>query len=95
MEQAIRKSVDKEGKESVSYSKSWEKNGIRNSIEVRKVDGGYIIRKSRYGKPADDPEAQYIEENSESVSTTNPFEKKEEKKNDDKMFSFIDLPELM
>ena len=91
-EQTIRKSTDKNGKESVSYRKEWEKNGIRNSIEVRKVEGGYIIRKSRYGKPANDPEAQYIDESSESVSTTNPFEKKKEE--NDKMFSFIDLPEF-
>ena len=94
MEEVIRKAKDKKGSESISYSKRWEKNGINNSIEVRKVEGGYIIRKSRYGKPVNDPNGEYIDESSESVSTTNPFEKKKEDDND-KMFSFIDLPELM
>lgn len=94
MEEVIRKEKDKKGTESISYSKRWEKNGINNSIEVRKVEGGYIIRKSRYGKPSDDPKGEYIDESSEYVSTTNPFEKKKEDEID-KMFSFIDLPELI
>lgn len=95
MEEMVRKVKDKNGNESVTYRKEWEKNGIRNSKEVRKVEGGYIIRESKYGKPADDPEAEYIDESKEYVSTENPFEKKKEDAGDDKMFSFIDTPTLL
>lgn len=91
MEEVIRKSVDKSGSESITYRKEWEKNGIRHSKEVKKVEGGYIIRENKYGKPADDPEAEYINESKEYVSTENPFEKKKED-NDESMFSFIDTP---
>ena len=91
MEEMIRKVKDKNGDESTTYRKEWEKNGIRHSKEVRKVEGGYIIRESKSGKPADDPESEYVDESKEYVSTENPFEKKEEK-SDEKMFSFIDTP---
>lgn len=92
MEESIRKVKDHNGNESVTYRKEWEKNGVRHSKEVRKVEGGYIIRESKYGKPQDDPEAPYVDENKEYVSTENPFDKKAEKKEDDKMFSFVDTP---
>ena len=87
----VTKVKGKDGKESISYRKSWEKNGINHSIEVRKVEGGYIITKSRYGKAADDESAEYIDERSEEVSTTNPFNKEEDSE-DEKMFGFIDKP---
>ena len=88
-EQVIRKTKDKNGNESVSYRKEWEKNGIHFSKEIRKVEGGYIIRESKYGKPNDDPEAEYVDESKEWVSTTNPLD---EKKGDDNMFGFVDTP---
>ena len=90
----VTKEVDKDGNESLSYRKSWEKNGMNHSIEVKKVEGGYIISESKYGKPTDEGEnAEYTDERSERVSTTNPFaDDKEEKLDDDKMFGFIDNP---
>lgn len=90
----ITKEVDKTGNESLSYRKSWEKNGLNYSIEVRKVEGGYIIVESKYGTPKDQGEgAEYVDERSERVSTTNPFkEKKEENLTDEKMFGFVDNP---
>ena len=91
MEEVIRKSVDKSGSESITYRKEWEKNGIRHSKEVKKVEGGYIIRENKYGKPTDNPEAEYVDESKEYVSTENPFEKKKED-NNEKMFSFTDTP---
>ena len=91
MDQEIRKSTDKNGNESITYRKSWDKNGIHFSKEIRKVEGGYIIRESKYGKPSDDPEAEYIDESKEYASTENPLEKKK-KDDDEKMFSFVDLP---
>lgn len=72
---------------SVSIVKESTVNGITKSIEVKKVEGGYIIRKTKHGKAKDDEESEWINEVSESVSLTNPFEKKEEKNN---LFSFVD-----
>lgn len=93
MEEVIRRSKDKNGFESVTYRKEWKKDGINYSKEIRKVEGGYIIRESKYGKPTNDPEAEYIDETKEYVSVENPFEKEKEKtKINDKMFSFIDEP---
>jgi hypothetical protein len=93
----ITKETLKDGTESISYSKSWEKNGLNYRKEVRKVEGGYIINESKHGKPKDEGEdAEWIDENKEYVTTENPFEeKKEEKEDEQKMFSFIDMPSLM
>ena len=92
----VTKEVDKNGNESISYRKSWDKNGLHHSIEVKKVEGGYIITESKYGTPKDQEGAEYVDERSERVSTTNPFDdKKEEKIDDEKMFGFVDRPELI
>ena len=88
----VEKETGKDGKESLSYRKSWKKNGINHSKEVKKVEGGYIIRESKYGKPEDEDDAEYIDESKEYVSTTNPFDKKKEDKGEDKMFGFVDNP---
>lgn len=88
----ISKEVAKDGTESITYSKSWEKNGMSHRKEVRKVEGGYIITESKYGKPNDVEDAEYIDERKEYVTTENPFEPKEEKSDDQKMFDFVDTP---
>lgn len=92
----ITKEVSKEGNKSVTYRKSWDKNGIHHSKEVRKVEGGYIVTESKYGTPEDGEEkGEYVDERKEWVTTENPFEAKEEEKdNDEKMFSFIDKPDF-
>jgi len=93
----ISKETLKDGTESITYSKSWEKNGMNHRKEVRKVEGGYIVTESQHGKPKDQGEdGEWIDERKEYVTTENPFEaKKEEKKEEQKMFSFIDMPSLM
>ena len=89
----ISKETLKDGTVSFTYRKSWEKNGMDHSKEVRKVEGGYIITESRYGKPTDQGEdAEYIDERKEYVTTENPFEPEPEKTEDEKMFDFIDTP---
>ena len=91
----VTKEIDKNGNESISYRKSWEKNGMNNSIEVKKVEGGYIISESKYGRPTDGGEdAEYVDERSERVSTTNPFNDKKEEKldKDENLFGFVDKP---
>lgn len=90
----VEKETKKDGSESISYRKSWEKNGLNHSKEVRKVEGGYIIRESKHGKPKDaGDDAEWIDETKEYVSTTNPFdEKKKEDNADNKMFGFVDQP---
>ncbi len=88
----ISKEIAKDGTESITYSKSWDKNGISHRKEVRKVEGGYIVTESKYGKPSDQKDAEYIDERKEYVTTENPLEAKEEKSDDEKMFDFIDTP---
>jgi len=91
----VTKETDKDGKETISYRKSWEKNGLNHSIEVSKVDGGYIIEESKHGKPKDGgDDAEWIDERTQRVSTTNPFKDEKEDKldKDDKMFGFVDTP---
>ena len=90
----VTKETDKNGKESISYSKSWDKNGMHHNIEVKKVEGGYIISESKHGKPKDEGDnAEWVDERSERVSTTNPFkDEKEDKLDDENMFDFIDKP---
>jgi hypothetical protein len=91
----VTQEIDKEGNKSLSYRKSWEKNGLNHSIEVKKVEGGYIISESKYGTPKDQGEdAEYIDERSERVSTINPFKDDKEDKldKDEKMFGFVDKP---
>ena len=91
-EVAITKSVNDKNK-SVTYTKRLEKGGVTYMKEVKKVEGGYIIRESKYGKPEGSEE--YIDESKEYVTTTNPFDKEEKKESDDdKMFSFIDEPTM-
>lgn len=91
MEKVLRETVNEDGSKSITYRKEWKKNGINYSKEVRQVEGGYIIRESKYGKPSDNSDAEYIDETREYVSVENPFKSKE-KDNDEKMFSFIDSP---
>ena len=94
----VTQEIDKEGNKSISYRKSWDKNGLHHSIEVKKVEGGYIISESKYGAPKDEGEnGEYVDERSERVSTTNPFKDDKEDKLDknDNMFSFVDKPELI
>ena len=91
------KETGKDGSQTITYRKSWEKNGMNHSKEVRKVEGGYIITESAYGKPSDGGEdAEYIDERKEYVTTENPFdEPKEEKSDEKKMFDFIDTPLML
>jgi len=88
----LTKETAKDGTESISYRKEWKKNGLNHTKQVRKVEGGYIVTESKYGKPEDSgEEAEYIDEHKEYVSTTNPLEKKKDDEKDT-MFDFIDNP---
>lgn len=88
----ITKEISDNGNKSITYRKEWKKNGINHSKQVRKLEGGYIITESKYGKPSDGGEdAEYIDERKEYISTTNPLEKKKEDK-EDNMFDFVDNP---
>jgi hypothetical protein len=93
----VSKEVDSKGNESISYRKSWEKDGINHSKEVKKLEGGYLITEAKYGtlKGQGEESGEYIDERKEYISTTNPFNKKEdkeEKSDDEKLFGFIDEP---
>ena len=89
----ITKETNKDGTESTSYSKSWQNNGLEHRKEIKKVEGGYIITESKYGKPKDGgDDAEYIDERKEYVTTKNPLDESEDKDEDEKLFSFVDTP---
>ena len=87
------KEIAKDGTESITYSKSWEGNGMSHRKEVRKVEGGYIVTESKYGTPKDGGEkADYVDERKEYVTTENPFDEAIDKDEDEKLFAFVDTP---
>ena len=88
---SINKRTEKDGTESITYSKSWEKDGLNYRKEVRKVEGGYIVTESKHGNPKGEDEG-WIDERRESVTTENPLDAAENKSDDEKMFDFIDSP---
>ncbi len=88
------KETGKDGSKTVTLRKSWEKNGLSFSKEVRKVEGGYIITESKYGKPNDVEDAEYIDERKEYVTTKNPFDEIKPTEDEAKMFSFVDTPSM-
>lgn len=91
----ITKETNNDGSKKVTYRKEWKENGLTCTKEVRKVEGGYIIRESKWGKPknVEDVEGEdYVDETKEYVTTENPLKEKEEKSDDEKMFDFIDKP---
>lgn len=65
----------------VKYKK-WSKeetiNGITKSIKVEQVSNGYIITYCKYGRDMSVEDSEYIDEEVKKISTTNPFEKKED-----------------
>lgn len=55
--------------------KSIEKDGITKSIEVRKVENGYVISVNEYGE---DNKGKWYSHDKTYVSKTNPLTKEEE-----------------
>jgi len=90
----ITRETAKDGTKSITYSKSWQVGNMNHNKEVRQVEGGYIVTESKHGSlPSEgDEKSEYIDERKEYVTTENPFEPKEEKSDDQKMFDFIDTP---
>lgn len=79
-----------EKEKSKRVKKSLTKDGMTYEITVEEVEGGFIVTKSMWGdrplaKPKDGRTSEYISKEKRYVSTTNPFEEKEEK--DDFNFS--------
>ena len=59
-------------------NKEWryssEKNGITKSCCVKQVENGYTVRISKYGRPNDKEDSEYIDESKEFISKVNPLE---------------------
>jgi hypothetical protein len=66
-----------ENKKKAEYSQTEEKDGVTTRIRVREVNNGFVINVSRYGYVGTAKGEQYIDENEEFISTTNPLEKKQ------------------
>lgn len=77
-----------------TISKEIRENGVTERITVEKVKGGYIVTKTKYGKPEDDENAEWVDQTERMVTTENPLkeDKDEDDSKHDKMFDFIDKP---
>ena len=61
-----------------SWRKSVQRNGITESIEVKQVENGFIIRKERYGEDLNSKSPnKWISESKEYVSKENPLAEEE------------------
>lgn len=67
-----------------------DKNGLTKSVNVEKVENGWIIRINRYGNIKD----KWIDENKTYISSTNPFAKKDNSPAPEELFDLIQRMEL-
>lgn len=61
------------------WSKEIRTDDVTKRIEVEEVTNGYIITVSKYGTGED---GKYFDDCTKKISTTNPFEKSEDKEED-------------
>jgi len=83
--------IDKNGDgKSVTYRKRWEDGKMHHSVTVEKVEGGYVVTKSKNGRESEDGE--YIDKSEKKVTTENPFaDKAKESTNLFDIFSDINI----
>lgn len=59
-----------------SYRKEITENGVTKSVSVEKVENGYIVVISKWGRPDGKEDAEYIDETKKYISKDNPFDDK-------------------
>ncbi len=72
--------------ERLSVSKTLE-SGLTKEVNVKKVENGYITRVSKHG----DVDGEWVSEEKEYISTTNPLEKKKEKSHSDEASEILKI----
>ena len=72
-----------------TIEKTIKKDGISKTLCVEKVENGYIITISKYGKNQKEKDSEYIEECKKFISETNPLENNESDKKDSNIKSVV------
>ena len=66
-----------------------EKDGISKKLYVEKVENGYFITISKYGRNEKEKDSVYINECKKFISETNPLENNESDKKDSNIKSVV------
>ena len=72
-----------------TIEKRVEKDGISKTLRVEKVENGYIITISKYGRNQKEKDSEYIDECKKFISETNPLENNESDKKDSNIKSVV------
>jgi len=68
------KSSKKEDKKQ-TWSKSYERNGVREEISVEQVENGFVISKRKWGEDLNSSSSnKWIDKNEQYISSINPLE---------------------
>lgn len=60
------------------WSKSYEKDGITETVRVKEAENGYIICKTRWGHDINSKSPdRYVDEREEYISNVNPFDEED------------------
>ena len=72
-----------------TIEKTVKKDGISKILRVEKVENGYFITISKYGRNQKEKDGVYIDECKKFISETNPLENNESDKKDSNIKSVI------
>ena len=72
-----------------TIEKRVEKDGISKTLRVEKVENGYFITISKYGRNQKEKDGEYIDECKKFISETNPLENNESDKKDSNIKSVV------
>ena len=72
-----------------TIEKTIKKDGISKTLCVEKVENGYFITISKYGRNQKEKDSEYIEECKKFISETNPLENNESDKKDSNIKSVV------
>lgn len=72
-----------------TIEKRIEKDGISKTLRVEKVENGYFITISKYGRNQKDKDSEYIDECKKFISEINPLENNESDKKDSNIKSVV------
>ena len=72
-----------------TIEKTVKKDGISKTLRVEKVENGYLITISKYGRNEKEKDSKYIDECKKFISETNPLENNESDKKDSNIKSVV------
>lgn len=78
MSTTTKASKKEEKKEKKEWSKSYERDGVTETIRVKEVENGFIVCKSRWGHDLNSKSSdRYIDEREEYISNVNPIDEED------------------